>query len=61
MAGNKILDCSTSGGGFYRELDTPGLVGDPTDAINKTGWKPEYSLEEIIKDMINYDIEKSKS
>ena len=46
---------------FYRELDTPGLVGDPTDAINKTGWKPEYSLEEIIKDMINYDIEKSKS
>ena len=24
---------------FYREPDTPGLVGDPTDAINKTGWK----------------------
>ena len=21
LAGNKILDCSTSGGGFYRELD----------------------------------------
>jgi GDPmannose 4,6-dehydratase len=32
------------------------LVGDPTKAMNKLGWKPKYDLAALIKEMVASDI-----
>ena len=36
------------------------MLGDPTKARNKLGWVPRVSLEELINEMINNDIEETK-
>jgi GDPmannose 4,6-dehydratase len=32
------------------------LIGDPTKANTKLGWKPEYNLEALVKDMMQSDL-----
>jgi GDPmannose 4,6-dehydratase len=34
------------------------LVGDATKAAEKLGWKPEYSLDELISEMVVADRKK---
>lgn len=41
---------------FFRPSEVPYLRGLPTKAINKLGWKPEISFEELAKEMVEYDI-----
>ena len=36
------------------------LVGDPTKAQQKLGWAPQYDLEELVKEMVQADIESLK-
>ncbi|MDB2613404.1 GDP-mannose 4,6-dehydratase [bacterium] len=32
------------------------LIGDPTKAKEKLGWVPQYDLFELVKDMMNSDL-----
>jgi GDPmannose 4,6-dehydratase len=32
------------------------LIGDPTKAITKLGWKPKVQLPELVKMMVHQDI-----
>lgn len=42
---------------YYRPTEVDLLIGDSTKAQEKLGWKPEYSLEEMVKEMVSSDIE----
>ncbi len=43
---------------FMRPLDVPHLLGDPTKAKEKLGWKPQVGFEELVKMMVDADMEK---
>jgi GDPmannose 4,6-dehydratase len=32
------------------------LIGDPTKAMTKMGWKPKYDLAALVKEMVASDI-----
>jgi len=42
---------------YYRPTEVDFLIGDSTKARLDLGWKPNYSLNEIIKEMVVSDIE----
>ena len=46
---------------FYRPTEVDTLVGDPTKAKNLLGWQPKYSLEDIIEEMVSFDLTNLKS
>jgi GDPmannose 4,6-dehydratase len=33
------------------------LIGDPTKAQTKLGWKPKYDLGKLVKEMMAADVE----
>lgn len=41
---------------YYRPTEVDLLVGDATKAKEKLGWEPEYSLEEMIEEMVDNDV-----
>ena len=41
---------------YFRPTEVELLIGDASKAKNKLGWVPEYSLKELIKDMMVSDI-----
>ncbi len=41
---------------YYRPAEVEILIGDPTKAKEKLGWVPKHSLDEIISEMVNYDL-----
>ena len=41
---------------YYRPTEVDLLIGDASKAKNKLGWVPEYSLENLIKEMMEYDV-----
>jgi GDPmannose 4,6-dehydratase len=45
---------------YYRPTEVDLLIGDPTKANVKLGWKPKYTLESMIKEMMEADISESK-
>jgi GDPmannose 4,6-dehydratase len=42
---------------FYRPAEVDLLVGDSTKARRKLGWQPDYSFEQLIKEMVAADCE----
>ncbi|WP_347172991.1 GDP-mannose 4,6-dehydratase [Polaribacter uvawellassae] len=42
---------------YYRPTEVDLLIGDATKAKEKLGWTPECSLEELIKEMMENDIQ----
>ena len=32
------------------------MIGDPTKAQTKLGWKPKYDLDALVKDMVDSDL-----
>ena len=36
------------------------LIGDPSKAKNRLGWKPEYDLKMLVDDMMNADLKLMK-
>jgi len=42
---------------YYRPTEVDLLIGDATKAKEKLGWTPEYSLEELIKEMMQNDLQ----
>ncbi len=41
---------------YYRPTEVDLLIGDPTKAKTQLGWKPQYDLEALVKDMVNSDL-----
>jgi GDPmannose 4,6-dehydratase len=41
---------------YYRPTEVELLIGDPTKANTKLGWKPKYTLAEMCKEMVASDI-----
>ena len=40
---------------YFRPSEVESLLGDPTKAINKLGWRSSISLEELIHEMVEFD------
>ncbi|MGM3190768.1 GDP-mannose 4,6-dehydratase [Dickeya dadantii subsp. dieffenbachiae] len=45
---------------YFRPAEVDTLLGDPSKAKNVLGWVPETTLEEMIDEMVAYDLEKAK-
>jgi len=41
---------------FYRPTEVEQLLGDPTKAKTKLGWKPKVDFSALVKDMMDSDI-----
>src|SRR5215469_2450510 len=41
---------------YFRPTEVDLLIGDPTKANTKLGWKPKYTLAEMIKEMVASDL-----
>ena len=40
---------------YFRPSDVESLLGDPTKAIKKLGWRSSISLEELVREMVEFD------
>jgi GDPmannose 4,6-dehydratase len=45
---------------YYRPTEVKTLLGDPTKAKEKLGWVPEITLDQMIEEMVNNDLEQAK-
>ncbi|WP_143883988.1 GDP-mannose 4,6-dehydratase [Chryseobacterium binzhouense] len=41
---------------YYRPTEVDLLIGDPTKAKTQLGWKPQYDLRTLIKEMVQSDL-----
>ena len=55
--GQKIISVDSK---YYRPSEVSTLLGDSKKAQNKLGWKPEITLNEMIKEMVDNDLIKAK-
>ena len=42
---------------YFRPTEVDLLIGDPTKAMTKLGWKPKYDLKMLVKEMMESDLE----
>ena len=42
---------------YYRPTEVDLLIGDPSKAMTKLGWKPKYDLAALVKEMVESDLE----
>jgi len=42
---------------YFRPTEVDLLIGDATKAREKLGWQPKYTLQEMVKEMVAYDLE----
>ncbi len=45
---------------YFRPTEVETLLGDPTKAKKKLGWIPEITLDEMVQEMVAYDLEQAK-
>ena len=55
--GNVVISVSPR---YFRDAEVETLLGDSTKARETLGWKPEITLDEMIEEMVNKDIEFAK-
>jgi GDPmannose 4,6-dehydratase len=41
---------------YYRPTEVDLLLGDPTKSKHQLGWKPQYDLKALVKDMVSSDL-----
>jgi len=46
---------------YFRPTEVELLIGDPTKANEKLGWKPKYTLPAMVKEMVASDLELFKA
>lgn len=44
---------------YFRPAEVETLLGDPTNAKEKLGWVPQITLQEMITEMVAYDLEQA--
>ena len=42
---------------YFRPTEVDLLIGDPARAKEKLGWQPQYSLDDLIREMVAADVE----
>ena len=45
---------------YFRPTEVETLLGDPSKAKEKLGWVPETTVQDMCKEMVNYDLEQAK-
>jgi GDPmannose 4,6-dehydratase len=45
---------------YFRPAEVETLLGDPTKAKEKLGWVPEVTIEQMIDEMVGYDLARAK-
>ena len=45
---------------YFRPTEVDILIGDPTKSKTKLGWKPKYSLKDLVKEMVISDVARIK-
>jgi len=45
---------------YFRPTEVDLLLGDSTKAREKLGWKPKYALSDLVKEMVESDVDKFK-
>ena len=45
---------------YFRPTEVETLLGDPSKAKQTLGWVPEITLDQMIEEMVAYDLEQSK-
>ncbi len=69
VVGLKNVDCKTLKPGdvivridprYYRPTEVETLLGDSTKARQKLGWIPSVSFEELVKEMIQSDLQEAR-
>jgi GDPmannose 4,6-dehydratase len=45
---------------YFRPTEVETLLGDPAKAKAKLGWIPEITLDEMVEEMVAYDLEQAK-
>jgi GDPmannose 4,6-dehydratase len=53
-AGQEIVKVDPA---YFRPTEVDLLIGDPQKAFKQLGWKPKYSLKEMVKEMVAADLE----
>ena len=46
---------------YFRPSEVETLLGDPSNAKNKLGWVPEITVQEMIAEMVQFDLKEAKS
>jgi len=44
---------------YFRPAEVDILIGDATKAREKLGWKPKHSLEDLVREMVESDLERN--
>jgi GDPmannose 4,6-dehydratase len=52
--GSEVVAIDTQ---YYRPTEVDLLIGDPTKAQTKLGWRPRYDLGMLVKEMMAADVE----
>jgi GDPmannose 4,6-dehydratase len=42
---------------YFRPTEVDLLIGDATKAKEKLGWQPKYTLQQMVREMVDYDLE----
>jgi len=45
---------------YYRPTEVETLLGDPSKAHEKLGWRPKIALAELVKEMVNSDYDSAR-
>ncbi len=45
---------------YYRPTEVETLLGDPSKAKQQLGWVPEITLDQMIEEMVAYDLDRAK-
>ena len=45
---------------FFRPAEVDLLIGDPTKAREKLGWVPQITLQEMVKEMVQVDLDAAR-
>ncbi len=45
---------------YYRPAEVETLLGDPTLAHQKLGWQPTTTLDEMVQEMVDHDLDKAR-
>ena len=51
--GNCIIECNKR---YFRPTEVDLLLGDASKAKKKLKWKPKISFNELVKEMVEYDL-----
>jgi GDPmannose 4,6-dehydratase len=46
---------------YYRPTEVDLLIGDPTKSKEKLGWSAKYTLPELVKEMVDCDLQLFRS